>query len=253
MNRRKFVTSSVLAATAATLSAQASTQAETAFFELRVYELRGGNALDEYLKTALIPALNRQGVKTVGVFREMGKSEPPMVYVLIPYASMNAYAESASRLTKDSDFQKASENYRNLMPERASYARYKSSLMQGFSGFPQVVAPDTKQGRIFELRTYEGFSEDAVRRKIAMFNDAEIKVFNNVGLTPVFFGEVKIGDSLPCLTYMLTFKNMEERDANWKKFGSDPDWKRISGLPEYANTVSRIQRVFLEPTAYSQI
>lgn len=251
MNRRTFVSSTLMASTAAVAEPFALPAETTTYLELRVYELRG-NAQEEYLKSALVPALNRQGIKNVGVFREMGKSEPPLLYVLIPYASITDFAEVNNRLAKDSEYQKASETYRNLLPDKASYARYKSSFMQAFTGFPQIAIP-RKETRIFELRTYEGFSEDAVRRKIAMFNDAEIQVFNKVGLTPVFFGEVKIGDSLPCLTYLLTFPSMETRDANWKKFGSDADWKRISGLPEYANTVSRIQRVFLEPVAFSQI
>ena len=42
-------------------------------------------------------------------------------------------------------------------------------------------------------------------------------------------------------------------DANWKKFSAHPEWKRIVGLPEYANTVSNIHRVFLKPLKYSQL
>jgi hypothetical protein len=45
---------------------------------------------------------------------------------------------------------------------------------------------------------------------------------------------------------------MAERDANWAKFGADPDWKRISGDAKYANSHSRTVRKFLEPTSYSQ-
>ncbi len=72
-------------------------------------------------------------------------------------------------------------------------------------------------------------------------------------LNPVFFGEVIAGDKMPCLTYMTTFKDMAERDANWKVFGADPAWKTISTAPEYANAMNKITKVFLEPTAYSQI
>ncbi|MFC0184456.1 NIPSNAP family protein [Pseudarcicella hirudinis] len=86
-----------------------------------------------------------------------------------------------------------------------------------------------------------------------MFNEAEIDIFNHTKLHIVFFGEVLVGARLPCLTYMLTFKDMEERNANWAQFSADPDWKKISQAPEYANSVSRIQRVFLEPLAFSQI
>ena len=56
-----------------------------------------------------------------------------------------------------------------------------------------------------------------------------------------------IGPYRPCLTYMINFKDMEEHDANWKKFGSHPDWKAMSGMDEYANTVSNIRKVFLKP------
>jgi hypothetical protein len=64
---------------------------------------------------------------------------------------------------------------------------------------------------------------------------------------------VLAGDQMPCLTYMLVFENMEERDRNWAAFGNDPDWKRVSAAPEYANTVSKITKIFLEPMGYSQI
>ncbi|MBT1705836.1 NIPSNAP family protein, partial [Fulvivirgaceae bacterium PWU20] len=55
------------------------------------------------------------------------------------------------------------------------------------------------------------------------------------------------------LTYMITFENMEERDKNWKAFGQDPDWQRMSKAPEFANSVSKIYKTFLEPLPYSQV
>ena len=86
-----------------------------------------------------------------------------------------------------------------------------------------------------------------------MFNDEEIKIFKDTKLNSVFFGEVIAGEHQPCLTYMLAFKDMEERDANWKVFSANPDWKRISSAAEYANSVSNIYRVFLKPLPYSQL
>jgi hypothetical protein len=86
-----------------------------------------------------------------------------------------------------------------------------------------------------------------------MFNDAEFDIFNRVKLNPVFFGENISGPNLPCLTYMAVFKNMEERDQAWKAFSADPEWQKVSKLPEYANTVSKIYKIFLEPISYSQI
>jgi hypothetical protein len=225
------------------------------FYEIREYELRFGSPasnIENYFKNALIPTLNRLGVKNVGVFKEIGKSEPAKIYVLIPYTSIEQYANITAQIKADEKFKEASLEYNNLLPDKAPYFRYTTSLLSAFDGLPQMIKPNAEQ-RFFEMRTYESFSEDAARRKIKMFNDEEIKIFYNTKLNPVFFGEVVAGEHQPCLTYMLTFKNMEERDANWKAFSADGDWKRVAPLPEYANTVSRIIRVFLEPTTYSQI
>ena len=107
--------------------------------------------------------------------------------------------------------------------------------------------------RLLELRIYESFDEDAARRKITMFNKDELPIFDETGLHTVFFGETLIGEKLPQLTYMLVFNDMAERDRNWQAFIDHPEWKRISQLPEYANSVSQVNRIFLVPTDYSQV
>ncbi|MEZ4905480.1 MAG: NIPSNAP family protein [Spirosomataceae bacterium] len=212
----------------------------------------GMSRLEAYLQSALIPALNRLGVSKIGVFKEISKDDPAILHLLLVYPSQAGYFQIQTQLKKDADYLKASEAYHQTPVDKAIFDRVSSSLLLAFDGMPKLITP-TKEPRILELRTYEGYSEDAVRRKIKMFNESEIAIFNKTKLNIVFFGEVLIGQRMPCLTYMLTFKDMEERNANWAKFSADPDWKQVSQAAEYANTVSRIQRVFLEPTAYSQI
>ncbi|KAB7731789.1 NIPSNAP family containing protein [Rudanella paleaurantiibacter] len=255
MKRRQFVASSLLAVPALSEAQAAKPAAQKEMYEFRTYQLRGGGAVsvfDKYLREALIPALNRQGVKTVGVFREMGKTEPPKVYVLIPHASAEAFGASGAKLAADTAYQQASNEYQTMAPDKFPVVRYSSSILSAFDALPQMIVPG-KSDRIFELRTYEGYSEDAVRRKVKMFNVDELPIFYNVKLNPVFFGEIVAGEHMPALTYMLVFKDMAERDANWKQFSANADWKRVSQDPQYANTVSNIIRVFLEPVAYSQI
>lgn len=230
-------------------------QSKKEFYELRTYELRFGSPrgnLENYFKNALIPALNKYGVKNIGAFGEIGNSDPAKIYLLIPYASIDDFASINAKIKTDEDFIKASQEYNNLQPDKAPYVRYKSSLMNAFDGLPQLVKPTAEQ-KLLELRIYESYSEDAARRKRKMFNDEEIKIFKDTKLNSVFFGEVIAGEHMPCLTYMLAFKNMEERDANWKDFSANADWKRISSAPEYANSVSNIFRVFLKPLTYSQL
>jgi len=259
MKRRKFVQSSLIgtSAIASGLSFTAvGNQADgKEIIELREYELSfGGNQanLHTYLKEALIPALNKYGVQHVGTFSELGNFEPTKIYVLISYPGIEDYFKIPSQILKDTDYQSASRNYHNLPPDNKVFSRFTTRLMIAFDGLPKLNA-NYKGSAIYELRTYEGYSEDAVRRKISMFNEVELDIFRNNDINPVFFGEVIAGPDLPNLTYMVAFKDMTERNQKWEKFGADPDWNRIKVLPEYANTVSKIIKKFLEPLPYSQV
>jgi hypothetical protein len=213
---------------------------------------RSQGPLDNYLSKALIPALNRLGVKNVGVFSELTKPEPAKIYMLIPYASMGDFAKVTADLKTDKDFAQASNEYNQIPLDQTVYDRYDSSLLLAFDGHPKITIPASGQ-RLFEFRIYESYSEDAGRRKVKMFNDHEFQIFDRVKLNPVFFGENISGKNLPCLTYMTVFKNMEERDQAWKAFSADPDWQKVSKLPEFGNTVQKIHKIFFEPVSYSQI
>ena len=259
MKRRNFVKASILATPSVLAASNTSNNSNLAskkeLYEWREYEFNFNSPrgeVEKYFKNALIPAFNKYGVKTVGVFSEIGKSDPAKVYMLIPYASFEDYISINEKVKMDEDYKKASADYFNLSVEKTPFNRVSSSLMNAFDGLPKLL-PTKNEARIFEVRSYEGYSEDAVRRKILMFNKEELDIFYRTGLNPVFFGEVIAGGNMPRLTYMLTFKDMEERDKNWAKFSADDVWKRISKAPEYANSVSKIYRTFLVPTAYSQI
>lgn len=259
MQRRKFIKSAAVGTSLATAGFTAMGMPKQTItkeiYELREYEIaRSGRVakLEKYLQQALIPALNKYGVKKVGVFKEIGNSEPLKVYVLVTYKSPEDYFSIPVKVSSDKDYIANSNEYDATEETEKVFFRLNIKLMTAFDGLPEMRQPATGK-RIFELRTYEGYNEDAVKRKIDMFNKGELPVFFKTGLNPVFFGEAIAGKDLPCLTYMITFKDMEERDKNWDKFRVDPDWKKMSGDPKYANTVSKIIKIFLEPTEYSQV
>ncbi|WKN33246.1 NIPSNAP family protein [Porifericola rhodea] len=260
MKRRSFVKNSVatLAATAsaASLSTAADLQqASKEYYELRVYQLKSGGKLsvfEEYLSKAVIPALNNIGINNIGVFTEMGKSDPPKLYMLIPYQSLEQFASAEEKIKKQAVYQDNSKNYMSATSDNPNFIRIYNYLLEAFDVIPKMKVPE-KGERIFELRDYESFSEEAGMRKVEMFNKDEMDIFYKTGLDPVFFGKTMVGQDLPNLIYMLVFDNIEERDANWKKFSNHPDWKRVSGMEKYANTVSQVKRTFLLPTSYSQI
>jgi hypothetical protein len=260
MKRRTFVkrtigTSLAATASAGILSAHPKQQAAKEYYELRVYTLKSGGKLKvfgDYLGNAMIPALNEMGIRNVGVFTEMGLPEPPRLYMLIPYQSIELFATAQQEMLRKQVYQQNSRPYMSATPGNPNFIRMHNYLMEAFDVIPRLRVPEQKE-RLFELRNYESFSEEAGRRKVEMFNEDEMDIFYDTGLDPVFFGKTIIGQDLPNLIYMLVFDDMEGRDRNWQKFLEHPEWKRISGLEKYADTVSQVKRTFLQPTEYSQI
>ena len=106
---------------------------------------------------------------------------------------------------------------------------------------------------MFEIRTYESYSELKALKKVEMFNSGEIETMRDVGLGPIFFGQALIGSNLPHLTYMLSAEDQAGHKTHWGAFGQHATWKKLKDDPQYADTVSKIYNRFLVPTAYSQI
>ena len=232
-----------------------STYSQSEIYELRVYELefsKPANVLHDYFQKALIPALNRQGINNVGAFEEMGEAMPKKIYLLISYPNMQAHQEAADQLSNDAQFKSDALSYMTAPSDQIPFKRIESSFIRSAKGFPNLVKP-ADDSEVFELRIYESYNEDALRRKVKMFNDSEFDIFNDVGHHMVFFGANISGDQMPCLTYLIASKDMAENKEAWSKFGPYPEWQRIVKLEEYANAMNSITRVFLKPLDYSQL
>jgi hypothetical protein len=228
------------------------------WYELRTWHFSNADQqllTETYLEKAYLPALNRAGLKPIGVFSETQAQGTARLFLLIPYPDLETFAGLDTRLAADTAYLSAAEPYRDAPAASPAYERIESFLLQAFKNMPAIEAPEKKQ-RLFELRCYESPSEAAGQKKIAMFNDAgEIGIFKRIGARPVFFGETIIGERRPNLIYMLCFDNMDDHDARWKAFGSDPRWQELKAMDEYsdARLITRITRTFLTPTDYSQI
>jgi hypothetical protein len=261
MQRRRFLTSS-LAASALALNARAQqNSAGREYYELRKYHLVSGpqtKLTNTYVAEALIPGLNRLGIKPVGAFELYLGPETPTLYVLIPSTSLETLVNVESRLLQDEEYTKAGHDFLNAPAAQPAYERVQSSLMIAFEGKPKLtVPPVTAQNgsRVFQLRTYESPSMHDHVRKVEMFHSGEFGIFEKAGFWPVFYADSLIGDRLPNLTYMLSFPDLSELTAKWKAFMSDPDWKRLSGSSKfnYEAIVSNVTNLVLNPTKYSQI
>jgi hypothetical protein len=276
MKRREFLKTSLTVSTlaglsTASLSATAASSArggKQEYYEMRVYRLKSPEKrplLETYLEKAAIPAWNRLGVKPVGVFVQQERPGAPAktevrdaasVVVLLPYASLEVFAQVHTRLSADADYQTAGAEYLQAVKSDPAFERIDSWLMLAFAGMPRLELPaysKERKPRMFEMRTYESHSEVKALKKVDMFNSGEIDTMHEVGLAPIFYGQALIGANLPHLTYMLSAENQEAHDKHWAGFRDHPTWKKLQNDPQYADTVSKIYNRFLVPTAYSQI
>jgi len=229
-----------------------SMSSQTQVYELRVYEMeffRSADILHAYFEKALIPALNRQGAKHVGVFEEVGESLPKKIYLLIPHKDITAYQNSESNLFNDDEYLSAANPYLTIEQASIPFIRIHTSLVHSTKEFPELVVPNN--AGIYELRIYESHNEGALKSKLKMFED-EFSIFADAGLPMVFYGKNISGDQMPCLTYMLANTDLAENKAGWSKFINHPDWKKLTSIDEYKGNMSDITRVFLKPISYSQ-
>ena len=264
MERRHFISAS-LAASAAALARNVAAQAPTVatareFYQLRRYTLQNGpqaHLTESFIGDALIPALNRTGMRPVGAFELSVGPETPAWYVLIPATSVQALVEVDLHLAEDADFLKIAEPFWSAPASAPAFDRVESSLLAAFEGWPKLTPPPAagKAKRIFQLRTYESPSHRDHVRKVEMFHKGEFDIFKTAGFHSVFYGDTLIGPRMPNLTYMLSIDHSEELDAKWDAFGNNPDWKKLSSDPRYnfEPTVSKISNLILKPMACSQI
>ena len=266
MKRREFLKTSAAATSLLGLSASVSSAApdsamhpEREYYELRAYRLAPEahhEHLDAYFERAAIPALNRLGVSPVGAFTEINPTDSNVLYVLLTYPTLDSFASAGDRLNADGEYLKAAADYLNSPKSSPQFERIDSWLLMAFKGMPKIELPSyskEKKPRMFEMRTYESFSELKALKKVEMFNSGEIETMHQVGLAPVFYGQALVGPNLPHLTYMTSAENEEVHKNHWDAFGKHPVWLKLKNDPQYADTVSKITKRFLKPTAYSQI
>jgi hypothetical protein len=230
------------------------------FYEVKIYRI--GNTsqdsrIDAFLRDAFIPAVHRAGITTVGVFKPVEKdtSFGKMVYVFIPYKSFDQYLSLDSRLGSDQVYQEAGKNFIDAPYNDPPFLRYESVFLKAFSFMPQFRVPSYTTPvteRIYELRSYESATEAKATKKIQMFNEGgEIALFEKIGANAVFYGQVLLGSLKPRLMYMTTYADMKSHDDHWKAFRESAEWKKLSGMEEYKNTVTKANPYLLHPTSYS--
>ncbi len=280
--RRNFLKSSLAASATAALatgiSARAAQTSPSAaardYYELRAYRLKPDTSsavLENYLEKALIPALNARGLANVGVFTEVEVDKkavtakpkigtptaPVAIWMLITHPSLESFTQISAELNTDATVQAAAPEFFRTPKSNPAYDRVDTWLLRAFAGMPKLAVPafskNKTPSRIFELRDYESHSEERAISKMAMFNDGEISLMQDLGMSPVFFGQALAGPNLPHLRYITCGPDLATHLGNWKKFGPDPRWVKMKDQPTYKDNTSKNTARFIVPTAYSQI
>jgi hypothetical protein len=230
------------------------------YYEIKIYRINSSaqaDVTDKYLKDAFIPAMHRAGIAKVGVFKpvETDTAYGKLIYVFIPYKNYDQYFSLEAVLTADKVYQEAGKDFIDAPYTNPPFVRYESIFMKAFSYMPEFRVPSftTSPGeRIYELRSYESWTEAKATMKIQMFNiGGEMTIFEKIGANAVFYGQVLFGSLKPRLMYMTTYADMKSHDEHWKAFSSHPDWLKLRAMPEYANTVIKPNIFLLHPTSYS--
>jgi hypothetical protein len=229
------------------------------YFELRVYSTKSDQQqklVSDYWQNAAVPAYNRMGIQPIGVFTELEDSPTNKIYVLIPCDSLEVFGAIPGRLAADAAYEAAASSYMALPKSSPAYERIESSLNVAFESMKKLAPPPSAADKapwIFELRTYQSPSESKGINKVQMFNSGEVPLMQQVGLSPVFFGQALVGSQMPNLVYMVSGQNTDEHKKHWQDFFNAPEWKKLIGDPQYKDNVSRVMNVFLKRTAASQI
>ncbi|MDB5232543.1 MAG: hypothetical protein JWN76_3348 [Chitinophagaceae bacterium] len=228
------------------------------YYLLKVFHYKSDSqyhAIDEYLQNAYVPTLHSKGIKNVGAFKTYADTSDKRFYVLVPLKSIDQFERLESEIQNDQTFLNNSKTYREAAYNATAFTRMENILIKAFPQAPQPAVPSltaNKPERVYELRSYEGPSEQYFTNKVQMFNEGgEIALFKRLNFNAVFYGSVIAGSRMPNLMYMTTFNSKEDRDAHWKTFGADPEWKTLSAKPEYQHNVSKSDIIFLNPAVYS--
>ena len=115
------------------------------------------------------------------------------------------------------------------------------------SSAPVQAAEDT---RCYELRVYHA-AEGKLEDLNARFRNHTVKLFEKHGMTNIGYW-VPVENPGNLLIYVLAFPSREARDASFKAFGADPEWKKAASESEKnGKLVDKIESTILKATDFS--
>lgn len=237
-----------------------SQPAKAEYYKLIVYHFASDSqqvVLDNYLRDSFVPSLHQLGFKNIGCFKPITNDTvaDKKLVVLLAASRLEQLIAVSSLINRSGKPGESFDQYMDAAYNHAPYLRIETILLSAFRLAPAMKLPALKSARkdhIYELRSYESPTEKLYANKVQMFNEGgEISLFKRLNFNAVFYANVISGSRMPNLMYMTSFENIEDREAHWKTFSADPEWKRLSSLPEYQHNVSHADIILMRATGYS--
>jgi hypothetical protein len=118
-------------------------------------------------------------------------------------------------------------------------------LLVGSTAFTQ-----SNDQRIFELRIYY-CNPGRLNTLIERFTNHTTRIFEKHDMQNIGYW-LPTSNTDSALYYVLAYPNKEAREASWKAFGADPEWKQVqSKSEEGGKIVNRVTSIFMNATAFS--
>lgn len=91
-------------------------------------------------------------------------------------------------------------------------------------------------------------------RLLRRFQDHALPVWTRLGIRPVGFWTVVIGDGSNDLHYLLAWESLADRERRWNAFQADPGWVTAKAESEVPGAiVASVKSTILQPTAFSPL
>ena len=135
----------------------------------------------------------------------------------------------------------------------------RPALLAAFALIPLAMSAAAAPPRLdprsatYELRTYYPAPGKAAALN-ARFRDHTLKLFKKHGMTNVAYFNEQATPEAPegRLVYMLAYPDRAARDADWKAFSADPEWRAVVAASEaQGKLVTKVDSVFMNMTDYS--
>lgn len=116
--------------------------------------------------------------------------------------------------------------------------------------FGNITFAQKQDTRYYEMRVY--YCEPGrLPNLLTRFRDHTMKIFEKHGMTNVGYW-VPINNEQNALYYILSYPSKEARDASWKAFGADPEWKKVADESQRdGKIVAKVVSTFMNLTDFS--